>query len=94
MEGVGKLAADSFVVNAGKVPRVGKPREDFRKSEYLQVAIQTICRGVPPRDVDRTQLYEDVLAWLEQDAGFRATGMGNPTRRTFVRTLQKLWRRP
>ena len=50
----------------------------------------TIHRGVLPRDVDRTKLWRDVNDWLAKDNGFKATGIGEISRKTVVRVLLKL----
>jgi hypothetical protein len=84
--------ADAFVVQAGKT-RHG-PRQNFRESEYTQVAIRSVCHGIPPRNIDRTTLWREVNDWLAKDAGFRATGIGEISRKTVERELLKLYRRP
>jgi hypothetical protein len=83
-----------FVVRAGKTRHKDRPRQHWRESEYTQVAMLTIHRGVPPRDVDRTKLWRNVNAWLAKDPGFQATGIGEISRKTVARELEKLQRQP
>jgi hypothetical protein len=79
-----------FVVPAGRT-RHGA-RGHWRESEYARAAMLTIHRGVPPRDVNRTKLWRDVNAWLAKDDVFKATGIGEISRKTVVRELNKLHR--
>jgi hypothetical protein len=83
--------AGVFTISAGGT-RHG-PRGHWRESEYTQCAIQTIRRGIPSRDADRTKLWRDVNDWLAKDPDFKATGIGEIHRKTVVRVLLKLQRR-
>jgi hypothetical protein len=94
MQGEGGTVAGAFVVRAGKTRHKGRPRQHWREAEYAQAAMQTIHRGVPPRDVDRTKLWRDVNTWLANDSGFLATGLGEISRKTVERELLKLQRQP
>ncbi len=46
------MATDAHVIEASRSPHKDKPRGHWRESQYAQVAMLTIHRGVPPPNVE------------------------------------------
>jgi hypothetical protein len=96
--------ADAFVVPGGAMaPRVNRPRKDFGAVQFATVAMLTLYRGTPVRDLarlDRSKLTRDVNAWLavwlaekqKVDPDF-CPPFGSISRRTVGRALEKLLQR-
>jgi hypothetical protein len=86
-----KLTVDAAVIKP-KRNQYGRPRRNWGRNEWVQLAIQTVCEGDPPRHINITQLTKDVNKWLDSNAEYRATKLGPILRRMVQRVLDEMLR--
>ena len=83
-----QLSPASFRIRPGRTKH--GLRERWRASEFAQLAIQELHGANPPAHIDVSRLTRDVNAQLKNNPDYRTTGLGEISRQTVLRALNKI----
>jgi hypothetical protein len=81
--------AGAYVIRAARSPYGARPR--WGRVEYAQAAIAALCPdGTISPNFNVSKLTRDVQKRLDEDPGYRATGLRPVSRQTVLRALERL----